>query len=78
MDRFTKTTLAVITACLLVIASDDINFPPNAQAETGAAAAEHPNSKLTAVTQDGHVYFMDGSENIYHCLNGKCTLAMEN
>ena len=78
MDRFTKTTLAVIAACLFVIASDILGFPPKAQADSAAAGGGETNSSLAAVTKAGDVYFINDRDDIYHCINGKCTLAMDN
>jgi hypothetical protein len=77
MDRYTKTVLTVIAGCLLVLAGNQIDFPQKAHAETGAAGAEGASGKLAAVTEQGDVYFMDGGENIYHCLSGKCSKVLD-
>ena len=77
MDRYTKTVLTVIAGCLLVLVGAQVDFPAKAYAETGAAGAEGASGKLAAVTEQGDVYFMDGGENIYHCLGGKCAKVMD-
>ncbi len=77
MDKFTKMVLAVIAGCLLVLVGGQIDLPSKAYAETGAAGSEGANGKLAAVTEQGDVYFMDGSEDIYHCLRGKCSKVLD-
>ena len=77
MDRYTRTVLTVIAGCLLVLVGAQIDFPPKAYAETGAAGAEGSQSKLAAVTEQGDVYFMDGNEIIYHCLSGRCSKVLD-
>ena len=77
MDRYTKTVLTVIAGCLLVLVGAQIDFPPKAYAETGAAGVEGGLGKLAAVTEQGDVYFMDGGENIYHCLSGRCSKVLD-
>ena len=77
MDCYTKTVLTVIAGCLLVLVGAQVDFSSKAYAETGAAGAEGASGKLAAVTEQGDVYFMDGGENIYHCLEGKCSMVLD-
>lgn len=76
MDRYVKAVLTVIAGCLLVLAGNQIDFPPKAHAVSSSSLGGD-NDGGTAVTDDGMVYFLTTGRDIIYCYRSDCKKVYE-